>query len=138
MNTKVIQVLTEKQKDDLMSLYREAWWACDRTAKDVDKALANSSFYIGIVNIENDQLIGFARVLTDYFQFSYIYDVIVHKVYRGHGLGKQLIETILNHPSLKDIKHIELVCGKDKISFYNQFGFTEDYGQSVAMRIKRD
>lgn len=137
MNLKIVQLLDEKQKKDLLSLYHEAWWSCERTAEDVEIILAKSSFYVGIITDDGNQLIAFARVLTDYFQFSYIYDVIVQKSHRGDGLGKQLIETILSHPAIQGIKNIELVCRKEMMPFYKQFGFTEDYGKSIAMRLQR-
>jgi len=136
MNLQIVQSLAEKHKLDLLSLYHEAWWSCDRTAEDVEIILKNSSFYVGIIN-DNDQLIAFSRVLTDYFQFSYIYDVIVQKAYRNYGVGKQLIEAIISYPPMKKIKNIELVCRKDMMSFYKQFGFTEDYGKSIAMRLQQ-
>ena len=136
MKTKIIHFLDEQHKMDLLSLYHDAWWSSDRTNEDVEIILSKSSFYIGIVT-DTNQLIAFSRVLTDYFQFSYIYDVIVQKMYRGHGLGKKLIETIINHPDIKDIKNIELVCRKEMMPFYSQFGFTEEYGQSISMRLQR-
>jgi predicted GNAT family N-acyltransferase len=137
MNTKVIQFFDEQHKKELLLLYHNAWWSKERTAKDVDTILSNSSFYIGIVTETTNQLIAFSRVLTDYFQFSYIYDVIVHEPYRGYGLGKKLIEAIINHPNLKDIKNIELVCRKEMIPFYSQFGFTEDYQKSIPMILQK-
>ncbi len=138
MKTKVTQLFDEKHKKDLLSLYHDVWWSCERTAEDVEIILSNSSFYVGIVAENNNQLIAFSRVLTDYFQFSYIYDVIVHENYRGQGLGKQLIEIIINHPTMTNIKNIELVCRKEMMSFYNQFGFTEDYGKSISMRLQKE
>lgn len=85
MKTKIIQSIDDKHKTDLLTLYHDhdAWWANNRTSKDVDIILLNSSFHIGIIDVDSDILIAFARVLTDYYQFSYVYDVIVHKSYRN-------------------------------------------------------
>lgn len=136
-NINITQLLDEKQKNDLLSLYQNNWWSYNRTKQDVDFILKNSSFYVGIVDVNDNRLIAFSRILTDYFQFSYIYDVIVHKDYRNLGLGKQLIQTIINHPALKDVKNIELVCRKDMMQFYKNLGFSEDYGKSISMRLQR-
>lgn len=137
MNTKIISSFDDQHRKDLLLLYHNAWWSKDRTSSDVDVILTNSSFYIGIVVQNTNQLIAFSRVLTDYFQFSYVYDVIVDENYRGHGFGKILIETIINHPKLKDIKNIELVCRKEMMPFYKQFRFTDDYKQSISMRLQK-
>ena len=36
---------------------------------------------------------------------------------KWYGLGKKLIETIINHPKLKNIKSIELVCRKEMMIY---------------------
>lgn len=89
---------------------------------------------IGLVDRSSNKMVAFTRVLTDYFRFAYIYDVIVHGDYRAHGLGKMIINLVLNHKDIKSIKNVELVCRKDRMSFYKQFGFSEDYGASIPMR----
>ena len=137
MKTNIISSLDEQHKLDLLLLYHNAWWSKDRKSSDIDIILANSSFYIGLVLEKTNKLIAFSRVLTDYFQFSYVYDVIVDEAYRGHGFGKILIEEIINHPKLRNIKNIELVCRKEMMPFYNQFGFTDDYKQSISMRLQK-
>ena len=126
--------LTEKQKDKLLKIYQNEWWSKNRSRNDVDFILQNSSFIIAIINNKNNELCAFSRILTDYFKFSYVYDVIVASEYRGQGLGKLLLQEITQHPILKKVGSIELVCRKDKMSFYQEFEFTEDYGFSVAMR----
>ncbi len=137
LKTTIIYELHRKYRDDLLALYHGVEWALHRTDKNVDIILEHSSFCVGIVESESDKLIAFSRVLTDYFKFSYVYDVIVDPQYRGHGLGKQLIERIIHHPSMQNIQNIELVCRKDMMPFYAQFGFTNDYGGSVSMRLQR-
>ena len=43
--------------------------------------------------------------------------------YRGQGVGKQLLETLLKVSQSQDIKQIELHAQVSVISFYEQFGF---------------
>lgn len=133
-NFSVISSLNEKQKDDLFKMYQNEWWSKDRSKNDVDFILQNSSFIIAIINKKNDELCAFSRILTDYFRFSYVYDVIVNSPYRGQGVGKMLLQEITQHPIVKKVGSIELVCRKGTMPFYQQFDFTEDYGLSIAMR----
>ncbi len=137
MKTELITVLKQSQKQDLLKLYHQAWWSKDRTEDHVDFILANSSLYVGIVDSQTNRLLGFLRVLTDYFKFAYIYDVIVDENHQNLGLGKQLIQSVMDHPSLQTIPYIELVCKKTKQSYYEQFGFTDNYGDSTSMRFVR-
>ncbi len=128
-----VNELSNEQKQQLCELYQLEWWTTGRTLKDVDIILNNSSFIVAYVN--NNKLVAFARVLTDYFSHAYIYDVIVEQDFRKSGLGKILINAILNHEKLANIKSIELICRKELMPFYEQFGFTADYGLSTTMRI---
>ena len=133
-NFSVTSSLNEKQKDELLEMYQNEWWSKNRSKDDVDFILQNSSFIIAIINNKNSELCAFSRILTDYFKFSYVYDVIVSTTYRGQGVGKLLLQEITQHPILKKVGSIEVFCRKDTMLFYQQFEFTEDYGLSVAMR----
>ena len=85
----VINILTENQEKDLLGLYQNEWWTKNRTAEDIKIILKNSSLLFGLVDAKTNKLIGFARVLTDYFKFAYICDVIVHPEYRKIKVGKK-------------------------------------------------
>jgi len=50
-------------------------------------------------------------------------DVFVLEAYRGHGLGKWLMECIVSHPLLQDLRRWTLAT-RDAHSLYSQFGFT--------------
>jgi predicted GNAT family N-acyltransferase len=107
--------------DDLMKLYENEWWTNKRKKEDVIKMLQNTTYVFGIV--QNNNLIAFSRVLSDKVYKALIFDVIVHKNYRGLGLGEKIIKTILNHHELKKVKTIELYCKEEMVSFYEKFGF---------------
>jgi GNAT superfamily N-acetyltransferase len=66
--------------------------------------------------------IGFARIISDYATFAYLADVFVVEGYRRLGLGKWLIECVINHPALKDLRRWMLVT-RDAHGLYQQFGF---------------
>jgi GNAT superfamily N-acetyltransferase len=64
-----------------------------------------------------------ARVVSDYSIFAYLCDVFIDEEYRGHGLGKWLIQTIMEHPDLKEMRRWVLVTS-DAHGLYKQYGFT--------------
>lgn len=134
---KITNELSEAGKIHLLEMYQYEWWSVGRTKEDVQTILNGSSLIICIVDQETDQLAAFSRILTDYFKFVYVYDVIVSKQYRGLGLGNLLINSILEHPKLMKIENVELVCRKEMVPFYEKFEFSDDYGASVAMRRRK-
>lgn len=69
-------------------------------------------------------LVGFARVITDRATFGYLGDVFVLEAYRGRGLSKWLMETILAHPDLQGFRRWVLLT-RDAHGLYRRYGFTE-------------
>ena len=68
--------------------------------------------------------IGFARVVTDRATFAWLADVFVLDEFRGEGLGKWLVETILSHPELRGLRRWTLGT-RDAHELYRRFGFAE-------------
>ena len=125
MKVEAIAQLTEEQIEDLHQLYKSTWWANNRTVPGIRKMLQNTDLVVGLCEVESKKLVAFGRVLTDYFYRAVIWDLIVEESYRGQGLGKALMEAILNHPSLKEVESMSLMCFPEMVPFYEKFGFTQ-------------
>jgi N-acetylglutamate synthase-like GNAT family acetyltransferase len=107
--------------DSICDFLSRAYWA-DKRARDVIEKSIKHSLNFGIY--EGDKQIGFARVVTDRAVFAYLCDVFIHENYRGHALGKWLLECIMSHPDLQGLKRWCLLT-KNAHGLYKQFGFTE-------------
>jgi N-acetylglutamate synthase-like GNAT family acetyltransferase len=105
--------------DAIFDFLTRAYWANTRPRERTERAIENSLAF-GVY--EGDKQIGVARVVTDYSIFAYLCDVFIHENYRAHGLGKWLIQTILEHPNLKDVRRWVLITS-DAHGLYKQFGF---------------
>ncbi len=68
------------------------------------------------------ELVGFARVITDYATFGYLADVFVLPEYRGRGLGRWLVECVLAHPALQGLRSWGLKT-RDAQALYRRLGF---------------
>lgn len=106
--------------DTICDFLKRSYWANTRPRERTERALQNSLVF-GLY--EGDKQIGVARVISDYSIFAYLCDVFIHEEYRAHGLGKWLLQTILEHPDLKDVRRWVLVTN-DAHGLYKQFGFT--------------
>lgn len=100
-------------------LTEESYWARERSRQQTETAIKNSLPF-GVYKGEN--LIGFARVVTDYATFAYLGDVFITEKYRGRGLSKWLMETIINHPDLQGFRRW-ILATKDAHALYEKFGF---------------
>ena len=106
--------------DSIVDMLSRAYWAVGRPRERTERAIRNSLVF-GVYNGEKQ--IGMARVVTDYSIFAYLCDVFIHEDYRGHGLGKWLIKTIMEHPDLVEMRRWVLVTN-DAHGLYRQYGFT--------------
>jgi ribosomal protein S18 acetylase RimI-like enzyme len=121
----MLYISTDKSRIDFEKLssflLKESYWAQSRTIEQLKSALENSRCYC---LIENDEMLGFARVITDFGVFAYLADVYIEKEYRGKGYGKMLMEEIINDPKLSLISRWMLGT-LDAHELYQQYGFTE-------------
>lgn len=65
---------------------------------------------------------GFARVITDRATFAYLCDVFVDPAVRGQGAGKALMEAVMSHPDLQNLRRWMLAT-RDAHGLYEQYGF---------------
>ncbi|MGQ4650254.1 GNAT family N-acetyltransferase [Lyngbya aestuarii] len=126
-NYRIISELTEQQVCELTQLYKNEFWSQNRSKQDVTKMLATSDIVIGLAG-KGAELIGFARVLTDFVYRAFIFDVIVKPTHRKQALGKKLLDLIVTHPQLQAVEYLGLYCLPEMVSFYENWGFTTELG----------
>ncbi|HEY3974259.1 MAG TPA: GNAT family N-acetyltransferase [Candidatus Sulfotelmatobacter sp.] len=80
--------------------------------------------------------VGFARVISDFATYAYIADVFILECHRGRGLGKRLMEFIVQHPALQGMRRWNLTT-RDAHSLYAQLGFTPLKMPERYMEIQR-
>jgi GNAT superfamily N-acetyltransferase len=118
------QISTDKS---LLSVERisyflsQTYWAQNRTREQIELTIANSLCY-GLYH--EGQQVGFARVVTDGVAMFWLGDVFIDPKHRGKGLGKKLVQHIIESPELRGLGG--LLATRDAHSLYEQFGFYRD------------
>ncbi|MFW6357793.1 MAG: GNAT family N-acetyltransferase [Chroococcales cyanobacterium] len=134
MDCRHIQFCDSKSKIDplqLQSLFKlSAFWAKDRRIEDLEIAIANSDPVISVW--DGEQLIGFARATSDGIYRAAIWDVIIHPDYRGVGLGRKLVETVLSHPRVNRVERVYLTTTYQQ-SFYERIGFQRNESTTMVL-----
>lgn len=126
------------QLPQLRELFAAAWWMADRTEAETTRILAESDIVVAVTRTSSRQLVGFARVLTDYTHVALVLDVVVDPEHRGAGYGAVVMDAITQHPRLQDVRSLELVCQPELRPFYRRWGFTDEVGESLLMRRTSD
>ena len=117
------EISTDKSKLDIDMIHKflieDSYWAQTRTFEQTRTAIENSICF-GIYL--NDRQVGFARVVSDRATFAYLGDVFILDEFRGRGLSKRLMQTIVSHPELQGLRRW-LLATKDAHGLYEQFEF---------------
>ena len=116
-------ISTDKDKLDIKVIHdflcNRSYWAKGRSLEEVKKSIDNSICF-GVCD-RLGHTIGFARVVTDDVLFAYLFDVFILESYRGQGLGKRLVDYVLNDSGIQ--AKVWMLATTDAHSLYEKFGF---------------
>jgi len=105
-----------------------SYWASERPAETIARSIEFSVCY-GIYDSDGRQ-VGFARVVTDWATVYYVADVYIDERHRGQGLGKRLVETIVNkHEGMMGV-----LGTLDAHGLYERFGFARNADRLMNRR----
>jgi ribosomal protein S18 acetylase RimI-like enzyme len=96
---------------------------------DALKRVFNNSMFMYFI-YDDEKLVGVGRALADGVDCSYICDVAIHPKYQAKGLGKEMIQRLIEDS--KEHSKIILYTVPKKEGFYNKFGFSK---MNTAMAI---
>ncbi len=117
-------VSTDPARLDLDAIHsflaNQSYWA-KGIPRDVVARSIEHSLCFGVYDGSGAQ-VGFARVISDFATYAYVADVFVLESHRGQGLGKSLMESILQHPALQGMRRWNLTT-RDAHALYAQVGF---------------
>ena len=92
-------LLTNEEPPEVLastfSLLQTTYWSHVRPIEVVEKVLRTSlCFFL----LDDENHIGFARVVTDYATTSWLSDVVLDANYRNDGIGTWMMQCILHTP----------------------------------------
>lgn len=115
-------VSTNQQRMDVKAIHAfltRAYW-CEGIPFEVVERAVRHSLCFGL--FDGDAQVGLARVVTDYATFAYLCDVYVLESHRGKGLGRWLVQCVMEHPQLQGLRRFNLST-QDAHRLYAKFGF---------------
>ena len=116
-------ISTDRTRLNLDVIYQfltSCYWAKGIPREIVARSIEHALCF-GIYDGDGAQ-VGFARVISDFATIAYLGDVFVLESYRGRGLGKWMMECIVQHPSLQGLRRWILLT-RDAHQLYSPFGF---------------
>jgi GNAT superfamily N-acetyltransferase len=121
--------------DVIHGFLTRSYWAEGIKRERIQRAIDNS-FPFGLYR--NGRQIGFARVLSDLSAIAYLMDVFVLEEYRGEGLGKWLVENVLEYPAFEPVRRWMLAT-EDAHELYRKYGFGPyEPASDLMMKLFKD
>lgn len=130
-------ISTDRNRLNVEAVHRylaeESYWAKGRPWA-VTQTVIEHSLCFGVY--QNAEQVGFARVITDYATHAYISDVFIVPAHQGHGLGKWLMQCMMDAPETANVYKWALHT-RDAHELYTQYGFTTLSQPGAYMEIRR-
>lgn len=120
MKYEIIEGSEQMELTQVMALLKQTYWADQRSEEQVCKSMQHSRCY-GVVLSDTQELVGFARVISDFATTYYLCDVIVDEKYRNNGFGRALVSYIEDSPEYQGLRGILIT--RDAHALYERFGY---------------
>ncbi|MBY7114782.1 GNAT family N-acetyltransferase [Bacillus sp. 17RED48] len=118
MEIRICNSLHNVNWTEMREVYQSVGWK-KHDEKKIKKVFTASNTLAIAYN--QNKIIGFGRAMSDGVFNAAIYDVVIHKQYHGKGIGKKIINSLLDQ--LKDISCVHLVSTTNNEEFYSKSGF---------------
>ncbi len=109
--------------EEYLEMINSVGWKCP-SKRLLEKSLKNS---MTVKYIQDGNIVGMARLVTDSGYMVLVSDVIVKPEYQGKHIGKKMINNLLDRvkDTLEDGEEmmIQLLAANGKVGFYEKFGF---------------
>jgi GNAT superfamily N-acetyltransferase len=101
----------------------QAYWGRWRDRTALEHQLAGAWRLVGAYDKHTGDMVGFARALSDGVALAYLADVFVVEAARGHGLGKALVQAMIDDGPGAGFRW--MLHTADAHGLYRRFGFRE-------------
>jgi len=125
-----IKIVNNWHSDQIVDLYKAGgWWKESYDPSGIEPLIKGSFVFVILLDKQKNLAVGMGRVISDGVSDAYLQDIIVSSEYRKKGLGKKLINFLIDHCKSKGITWIALIAEPNQDKFYKPLGFRimDDY-----------
>jgi ribosomal protein S18 acetylase RimI-like enzyme len=123
-------------REEFGRLFNSTGWNNEYRLDDdrLFEAIKQSWYAISAYHFET--LVGFGRIICDGVLHAFIVDVIVLPEYQSKGIGRALMEHLMEYCRSRNIRDIQLFCANGKVAFYEKLGFVKRPENAPGMELK--
>ena len=115
----------------LIKLFNEnTSWAQNRSRQQIQKMLSHSKVVVS--GWYQNKLVGFGRATTDEIFRAVLWDIVVDKKYENNGIGRKIITSIIENPSISKVERVYLMTTHCE-DFYLRMNFKIEKNQKMMI-----
>lgn len=124
---------TIPEQQAFFSLFKTTGWnnKYQLDSQQLYNAMENSWYLVSAY--ENENLVGFGRIICDGIVHALIIDLIVHPDYQKQGIGGILLDKLLDKCKQHQIRDIQLFSAMGYSAFYEKRGFRKRHDDAPGM-----
>ena len=121
------KTVQEWNSQEIVRLYRSAgWWEERYDPAGISSLITGSFIFVVGVHQVTGEAIAMGRILSDGIRLGIIQDLCVLDSLRGKGIGKELLDFLIQEGKRAGLQSIHLVAEPGTRSFYEKSGFISD------------
>ena len=105
-------------------------WAQNRSRRQIQNMLSGSKVIVS--GWYQNNLVGFGRATTDEIFRAVLWDIVVDKKYENHGIGREIITSIISNPLLSKVEKVYLMTTHCE-DFYLKMNFKVEKNQKMMI-----
>lgn len=109
------------QDHEFPDLRQAVGW--ERRDSDYPTLLKHCLFWAGLRD-NNEKLIAFGYMVGPGIEHGYLEDIIVHPSYQGKGIGRLLVNKLLQEAQEREVSIVTVTFEESNQNFYRNCGFT--------------
>ena len=119
-----VDLVQSWEEEQIVELYRAGgWWKEGMDQKRINDLIRGSFLFAVAIDITTGKAVGMGRVISDGVADAYIQDFVVLENWRNLGVGKLILETLLDECRSRKIAWIGLIAEPGEEDFYSALGF---------------
>ena len=124
-------------KQEYFNLFITTGWNQQYQASPEQVEQANRNSWLTVSAYDEEKLVGFGRVVTDFVLHAMIFDMIILPAYQRQGIGTIVLERLVKKCKDHGIRDIQLFCAKGKRGFYEKNGFEVRAEDAPGMQLRK-
>ncbi len=129
-----IRLVRSWPADQIVELYKAGGWWLESYSPDGIPDLIKGSFAFAVAVDAKGRAVGMGRAISDGASDAWLQDIVVLEKSRGRGIGRAIIERLVEHCKSNGLVWIGLVAEPGTRKFYEPLGFETLPGEPMVIR----